>query len=169
MSYLLNAPELKLLINGQVVGYATGLQYRSTQGQKVIYGVDSPLAQEIAQGAAPSIVEGSMVVLRPKGSSPESWGLVTPRTTDENGVFETGENQSNLAGKYAQTALGSGRYSTLELLDRVTGGVILRIFNVMFDSQSWSVSARGIMQGTVSFQGMTLLHSSETGGSNSFF
>ena len=161
MSYLLSAPELKILINGQVAGYATGFQYRSTQGQKPIFGVDSPLAQEIAQGAAPSIVEGSMMVFRPLGASPEKWGLMTPRTIDDTGKQETGDN--------IRTALGSGRYSVVEIIHRKTGDLILRIFHVMFDSQSWSVAARGIMQGTVSFQGMTVLHGTDDSTGNAFF
>jgi hypothetical protein len=145
MSNLITAPELKVRINGVLAGYATGFSYRVTQGQKMTFGVDSPFPQEIAQGAAPSFVEGQFTVLRPQGGSPEAWGFMTPRSSVD-GLTETGDPQS--------TALGSAKYSTIEITNRESDELIIKITHVMFDRQDWQVSARGLMQGSVSFQGV---------------
>lgn len=152
MSSLLTAPEIIVKINGTISGYATGLSFTASQGQKPIFGVDSPFAQEIAQGAAPALVQGSMVVFRPKGASPEAWNIMTPRASAD-GKDEDGNAQT--------TALGSGQYSILELEDRQTNRLILKVGGVMFGIQSWNVQARGIMQGQVQFQGTVLFNSKE--------
>ena len=159
MSFLLAAPELRLRINGVLVGYATGLSYRISQGQKPIFGVDSPLPQELSQGAAPSMIEGSIIVVRPKGGSPENWQLMTPRTGD--GTQETGD--------VTQTALGSAQYSMIEVFDRQTDQLIIRISYVMFSQQDWQVGAGGLMQGSLSFQGIVAYHSAIGPTSGSFF
>ena len=148
-----SAPELRLLINGKVAGYATGLNYRILQGQKLIFGVDSPFPQEIAQGAGPSYAEGSIQVFRTKDGSPEIWGMMTPRTS-EDGVFES--------GSIASTALGSGKYLVLELRERATDKIVLKMTHVMFGSQEWSVTAKQVMTGSVSFQGI-VAHNSDDG------
>jgi len=160
MSKIHNAPELKLYINNQLAGYANDFRYSVVQGQKAFYGVDSPFPQEIAQGAAPSLVEGTMTVFRPKNGSPEAWGFMTPRASKYGSEEDlvTGGFKANGMENPGSTALGSGKYSIIRLEDRKTSKVVANIYFVMFSAQSWSVGARGIMMGTLSFQGMTVDH-----------
>jgi len=160
MSALHNAPELKLFINEKLVGYATGFRYMVTQGQKPIYGVDSPVPQEIAQGANPSIVEGSLTVFRPKNFSPERAGYMSPRTS-RLGISEDGKLGSfapNGKENPGSFALGSARYSTIRLEDRATGKTVMTAYYVMFGSQSWSVGERQVMQGSITFQAIIMDH-----------
>lgn len=160
MSFLLTAPEMKIRINGTLAGYVTGFSYQSSQGQKMVFGVDSPFPQEIAQGAAPSFVEGSFQVVRPKGGSPETWGYMTPRTSSD-GISESGDPSS--------TALGSGRYSTIEIFDRKTDALMFKALYVMFGTQNWRVVVKDVMLGTISFQGITVVHTANSETTGSFF
>ena len=160
MSALQNGPELRLFINERLIGYATGLRYTVTQGQKPIYGVDSPVPQEIAQGAGPSILDGSITVYRPKDSSPEKSAIMTPRTS-RLGISEDGKLGGFLPnGKEApgSFALGSGRYSTIRIEDRLTGKTIMQAYYVMFGSQSWTIGERQVVQGVLTFQGIVTEH-----------
>jgi hypothetical protein len=160
MSKLISAPELKLRINGVDAGYVTSIVYRVTQGQKEIFGVDSPMPQEIAQGAGPVIVQGSITVLRPKGASPEAWGIMTSRSGN-NGVIDTGDRNSSVAG--------AGAYSVVEILDRETDNLLIRITYVMFGIQEWRVQARQVMTGSIGFTGVIAEHHGNTNTKNSFF
>jgi hypothetical protein len=139
---LISAPELIVRVNGKTIGYASGLNWSQTQGQKMTFGVDSPFPQEISQGSAPSFVSGSMTVYRLKNSSPEEQGIIAPRTPGGTPIANT-------------SIQGAAKYSVIELVDRQTKATILRFNGVMFASQSWSVQSRDIVQGVVSFQGIT--------------
>ena len=66
-----NGPE-------RTIGYCTGLTFSVTQGQKMIFGVDSPFPLEIAQAAGPADVRGTVTLFMPKGSNPVTAGLVPP-------------------------------------------------------------------------------------------
>jgi hypothetical protein len=156
----MSAPELKIKINGTVIGYCTAFTYRSSQGQKMTFGVDSPFPQEIAQGASPSFVEGTMELIRPKGGNPESWNFMTPRLSTDGKVED---------GNLTSTALGSAKYSVLEVYDRASDTLMIKIGYVMFGTQSWAVGVKDVMKGTVSFQGIMLQHNNKDETSGSFF
>lgn len=84
ISRIITGPSLLIKIKAEggfetMVGYATDLQINVTQGQKEIFGVDSPFPFEIAQGAAPSMVRGSMAIFILKGTNLETIGLVPYR------------------------------------------------------------------------------------------
>ena len=51
----------------KTIGFARNLNFSVSQGQKVTYVVDSIIPAEIAQGAAPSFVKGSLNVFFPEG------------------------------------------------------------------------------------------------------
>src|SRR5215469_14851307 len=71
----------------RVIGYASGLTFRVTQGQKEIFTVDSPFPQEIAQGLGQSMVRGNMALFLPKGQTLESLGLVPFRLRNKDTTY----------------------------------------------------------------------------------
>lgn len=156
---LLAGPRLKIRINGIIAGYISDFNYTVNQGQKLTYGVDSPFPVEVAQGGTASSVSGSMAVWRPVGTSPETWGLLSARSGDSvaSAVTDSGTPQGSM--------LGTAQYSTIEILDRQSETILVTIIDVMFSSQSWSVAQRGLMRGTVEFQGRFVVHPSPNGGS----
>ena len=126
----------------------------------MFFGVDSPFPQEIGQGAAPSFVEGVLELYRPKGGAPETWNFMSHRASTD------GKTED---GNLTTTALGSAKYSVLEIYDRATDNLMIRIGYVMFGNQSWSVTVKDVMKGSVSFQGIVLAHSNQDESSGSFF
>jgi hypothetical protein len=143
MSDIQSAPDLRVMINGRLYGYATALNYTITQGQKPILTVDSAFPAEIAQGASTSMIEGQLTIFKMKGSSPEAAGFIGARTGTNGQSTDPTDSQ-----------LGAALYSVLEIYDRLSNNPILKAYYVMFGSQSWSVQAKNIMQGTVTFQGI---------------
>lgn len=123
--------------SSKVVGYATGFTYSVTQGQKAIYTVDSPLPAEIAQSAGPSQVRGSLILFLPKGTTPESEGLVAYRT--------------DLAGN---NTMGASGYMTFELYDRATMNLVTALEYCKVGNYTVSMQARGIVQVNLSFEGI---------------
>ena len=147
---IVTAPQIKVYLNSKLVGFASALDYSIAQGGKAIFTVDSPFPQELAQGAAPSFIQGTMTVYRIYEESPESQGLIAPRT-----VNSAGQETSNPF----ETSLGAAKYSTLELKDRTTENTILKAEYVMFNNQQWSIQPRGLVQGSLSFTGILGSHS----------
>ena len=143
MSTIQSAPDLRVMINGKLIGFGSALSYSVSQGQKPILTVDSPFPAEIAQGAAMSMVEGTLTIFKIKGSSPESAGIIGART-DLNG-------QSN---DPSYTTLGAAKYSVLEVYDRLSGNAIIKAYYVMFSTQNWTAQVKNVMQGTLTFQGI---------------
>ena len=160
-----NGPNLIVKINGFVQGYASGLRYQILQGQTPFFGVDSPLPQEIAQGASPSLVSGSFIMFRIVGGSLEKSGIMGTRvggydkapgsatsfapTTPQDSSNSTGQSTST---PYGETYLGAAKYSVIEISDRNSGNMIVKFTYCMFGDVSWSADARGVMTGQVSFQ-----------------
>lgn len=62
----------------RTIGYASGISFTVTQGQKATFVVDTPFAAEIGQGGAPSFIRGTVTLYMPKGSNPVKAGLVPP-------------------------------------------------------------------------------------------
>lgn len=149
-SPLQTSPSMVLRVNGKNIGFVSDLNYSITQGQKAIIGVDSPFPQEIAQGAGVSICQGSMQLFKLKGVSTESAGLVGYRNKNK-------DMQTNMS----ETTLGSARYSIVELVDRENHTLVLKVTNCMFASQSWRIPAKGLMVGSISFQGVFAQHNEE--------
>jgi hypothetical protein len=162
MTKVLTGPELLLVINGKTIGFATNLTYSISQGQKAIMTVDSPFPAEIAQGAGVSMVQGSLSVYRisdeDKKTSLEGIGLIGSRSPDDD----------RMAANLNETQLGAARYSTVEILHRKSKKRLLRIHYTMFGTQQWSVNSKGVMEGSVTFQGILASHTDDE-GTKSFF
>lgn len=121
----------------KVIGFATNFSYTVSNGQKATFVVDSPLPAEIAQSAAGSMVRGSMTLFLPKGTTPESAGLVPFRT--------------NLAG---DNVMAASRYCTWEIFDRFTQAMVLSTEYCKVGTYSVSVAARGVVQMNLTFEGI---------------
>ncbi len=123
----------------KLIGFAKGLTYSVSQGQKVTYTVDSPLPQEIAQGAAPSFVKGALTLYLPKGTTPESVGLV-PYRVDLGG---------NPIGQLS-------RIMHFRVYDRLTGNRIMACEYCKVSTYTVSAVIRGIVEVSLQFDGVLL-------------
>ena len=119
----------------KIIGYCRGLNYSVTQGQKIIHTVDTPFPVEIAQAAAPSMVRGNLVCYLPKGSTPESMGLVPYR------------NDMNMAGS---------KYINIRIYDRLSQTLVMSCDYCKIGGYSVSVMARGIAEISLTFEGFML-------------
>lgn len=120
----------------KTIGFATGLTFTVTQGQKAIYVVDSPFPAETSQAAGPSAVRGSMTMFLPKGSTPESAGLV-PYRTDATG-------QINMAAT---------KYLCFRIYDRVTSSLVLSLDYVKVSQYSMGIRAKTHVTCQIEFEG----------------
>lgn len=128
----------------QTVGYATALQYQVTQGQKTLYGVDSPFPQEIAQAAGPSFVRGTMVIFLPKGTNPELLGLVPYRQAGD------------------QTAFASGsKYMNINLYNRADGTLIMSLNFCKVSGYSVNINSKSLITMNLSFEGVSVTPNSQ--------
>jgi hypothetical protein len=120
-------------INGNVVGFATSITYQRTVGAKVITGIDSPFAAEIAL-AGPYQCTGTMSGFRMRGSG----GL------DGAHIM----NASSVSDYFNQ------QYVSIEIIDRLSGASIVTIYQAMFIADSWSMNAKDIISFTANFIGI---------------
>lgn len=121
----------------KLIGFAKGFTYTVSQGQKTTYTVDSSLPQEIAQGAAPVFVKGQLTVFLPKGTTPESVGLVPYRV--------------NLAGEQIGQLSKSLHY---RIYDRLTGNRVFSAEYCKVSNYTAVIQARGIVEVSMQFDGV---------------
>jgi hypothetical protein len=121
----------------KLIGFASGLNFQVTQGQKPIFVVDSPFPAEIAQAAAPSMVRGSMTLFLPKGSSPEAAGLVAYRTDSMGDIY-------NAASKYLH----------LRIYDRVSTALIYSMDYTKVSGYSVNIRTRSHVQVQLQFESL---------------
>jgi len=121
----------------KTIGFCTNLQYTVTNGQKPIFTVDSPFPAEIAQSASPSMVRGSMTLFLPKGSTPESSGLV-PYRTDE-------QQRSNIAAT---------KYLNLRIYDRLTKQLVMSLDYCKVSQYTVNIRSKSVVTVDMSFEGM---------------
>ena len=128
---LQTAPSLELRIkyengNEKVIAFASNLQFNVVQGQKPIFVVDSPFPAEIANGAAPSYVTGSMTVYLPKGQTMESAGLV-PRSLTEDG---------------SEILAATASYANIMVYDRLSDDLVIGVQGFKCGSYSFNMASR---------------------------
>lgn len=124
-------PGVKLSINGIICGFATGIQYQRSIATKEIYVIDTPLPQEIMPTTYS--VRGTLTGLRIR----DSGGL------DGYGIMDLSD-----LGKYFDL-----KYATIEVVDRATNKTIATIQKVLFDTDSWNISARAPISFSATFKG----------------
>lgn len=123
----------------KTIGYASNLSFSQNLGQRSIYTVDSPFPQEIAQGAGPSHITGSLVLFMPKGSDPIRAGLVTPST--------------NIEVKNGIPVQVLGKYLHWKFYDRFSKELAFSLNDCKVSSWSAQVSAKSVVKVTLSFEG----------------
>lgn len=144
-SRLHTAPNLQLKVAYEasevekLIGYASGLSFTVNNGQKEIYTVDSVAIQELAQGAAPTNVKGSLIVYLPKGSDPIRAGLVAP-------TFDIGTKDDtpvNVTSKYLHW----------KIYDRFTGELVFAINFAKVGVWNMSIGAKQVVKISLQFTG----------------
>lgn len=120
------------------IGFASRLNYSVSNGQKLIFTVDSPFPQEIAHGASQSFVKGTMTVYMLRGESLETMGI-SPYRQDANKAASLGP---------------LSKYFHLRIYDRHTGGKVLSLDWCKVSGYSVDMSIRSITTASVSFEGM---------------
>ena len=148
-SILYTGPNLALKLQydstkvEKLIGYASNFNFSVNTGLKNIYTVDSPLIAEIALGATPMAVTGSITVYLPKGTDPMRAGLVPP-------VVERGNS--------GEVALARSRAAHWRIYDRATQELVFGIDFCKVSSFSMSVQAKGVVQVQIQFTGTTPLY-----------
>lgn len=138
-------PSLKLKVSyanpdadEKTIGFASNLQFSVNQGQKPIFTVDSPYPAELAQGAAPQMVQGTMTIYLLRGMDPVKAGLVPPSSS-----------QLNYAPVHAYST-----HLNWRIYDRFSGELAWAINNVKVSSWSVNVTAKQVVTAQLTFQGM---------------
>lgn len=144
ISKVITGPALRIKIKPedgfeQLIGFATDLQINIDQGQKAIFGVDSPFPFEIAQGAAPSMVRGTMVVYMLKGTNLESMGLVSYRSDDGRQIISP-----------------NSKYIDINIYDRASGILIYGLKMCKISGYTMSVSSRNVLKCSLRFDGILM-------------
>lgn len=124
------AARAVVYINGKLYSKVTGFRWNSSTPLRAIHGIDNPVAYELAPTVAR--MTGTMALIRTSGDG----GLEGPGIT-------------------AQFAdIPRQKYFTLLLLDRATDTVLFRADQCMVSGQSWDLPVKGLMTGTLDFEGI---------------
>lgn len=123
---------VRLVVNGVIIGFATGLTFTRSTSSKFIYGIDSPYAVEIAKTAYS--VQGTLTGLRIR----DSGGL------DGVGIMD----ESNASAYF------NSKYCVMEIVDRATNKNMFTIQKVIFDQDSWSIQAKQLVSFSANFKGI---------------
>lgn len=142
ISQLYTAPSMSLKVQAdggdeKTIGYCSGISYTTSNGQKMTFGVDSPLPVEISQGSSQSFVRGSMEIYLPKGTTPEKLGLVPYRVDDSNQLY-----------------MVASKYLNIRLYDRATTQRILSIDHCKFGTYTMTIAARSVVRVSMQFEGV---------------
>lgn len=134
-NYTIASAACRLYINGKIIGAATSITYTRDQGVRPIYGIDNPLAQEIAI-TGPYSVRGALSGLKVRFTG----GL------DGLGII----NASTLQEYFNQN------YCTIELVDRKLNRTIGKIDKAIFNVDSVSAAAKDFVTVSAQFIGTFL-------------
>lgn len=143
-SVLHTGPSLKFKVayddgTEKTIGYASGLQYTVQNGQKPLFVVDSVFPADIAQGASPSMVTGTVMLYLPKGMTPESAGMVPYRQTPQGDMY-----------------MPLSRFMHFRLYDRVGSRLIFSADFCKVSSYSVRVQTKGWAMVSLQFEGIFL-------------
>ena len=129
--------HLKCYVNGRILGWASGVKINTRTPVKAIFGIDDSLAVELAPTTY--AVQGTLQIWRGRNQGgAEGLGLVS----------------------FAEKLLLQ-KYFTLELVDRVTDGVVFKAIGCLTTSQDWTISPKGLISGSISFEGMNTSNESD--------
>ncbi len=129
-TYTIPSAAVVLYINGNVYGAVSSFHWTSGTPLKAVNGIDSLLVQELFASSAG--VQGNV-------------GLY--RITSSGGLEGAG-----IVANFDQ--LPSEKYFTLQLVDTRTDQILFQAQQCKVESQSWGVSVRELITGTMSFRGI---------------
>jgi hypothetical protein len=130
---LVNGASTRVVVNSKIVGFATDVSIRRSQGVKAIYGVDVVTPQEIAV-TGPYSVTGTMAGLRVRDiGGHDGFGIVNASTVQD---------------------MLNQKYCVLELVDRANNVTYARVVGVIFDRDSITSSSKNLNTFNASFQGL---------------
>jgi hypothetical protein len=128
---ILTGAGCKVAINGTVIGFATAITWTRSAGTKPIYEIDNNFI--VDQIDTNYMVSGSMSGFRLRGvGNLEAQSIV---------------GLDNVKNVFVRN------FCTIEIIDRLSSKVIASITNVIFDNDSWSVTAKSIIGFNVQFKG----------------
>jgi hypothetical protein len=131
---------LKCSINGVSVGESTSFEFISETPKREIRGLDCPDPYEIAHTTTK--VRGTIGLYRlSRRGGLEGYGIV-----------------SNFHNMHRE------KYVTITLVDRRTDQTVFQCIDAVITSQSWRASARGIMTGSFTFEGISWVNEIESEG-----
>jgi hypothetical protein len=122
--------DCNVYVNGTLFGVASARWSISTN-RKAIWVIDSQLPVELA--ATRSLVSGNIDVFKQHNDAGLEGVGITP----------------------IQDQLSNERYFFLQIVDALSGTMLLQIPKCAVGNQSWSVEARGVLHGTFDFQGIS--------------
>lgn len=134
----------------KIVGYATGITYTVSNGQKATFTVDNPFPAEISHAAGPSYVRGSVTVFMLKGMTLEKAGLVPWRTS---GMASSKDTAPNPGSPDNFVHLAHSTYIHWRLYDRSTGELFMGIDFVKVGQYTVSVQSKAVVRCELQFEG----------------
>jgi len=129
-SFVIPAAATVLRINNQTYGAVNSFQWNSNVSYRAVNGIDQLEAQELIPASVS--VSGSVGLYRITNSG----GL------EGIGVTTTFDNLSAL------------KYFVLQLVDLRVDKILFECRNCVVEGQSWGVSAKGLMTGSLNFKGI---------------
>lgn len=128
---LVSAATLIVYINGERFGRITSFQHSAVTPHKELRGIDEVEAVELVPTT--HAVRGTMGILRTKADGGLEGIGVTARPPQ----------------------LARERYFSVSIIERSTDTVVFSADRCKVEDQNWSVSAKGLMMGQVSFRALT--------------
>lgn len=126
----LRGSDLQIFINGVLFAVATGIRYQMDTGHRSIMGIDQYTPFEIAPG--PCSVKGNIDCTRQyQDGGLEGRGITAP-----------------------EASVMLEKYFSLAVVDRTSDTVILAIDEAIASNQSWTVTPKGMVTGSFSFEGL---------------
>lgn len=129
-SNVLAGAHLKCMVNGKLLGWTTGFQPRISTPVRRAQGIDTNLSFELM--STTYSVSGSMQVFRGRAQGgAEGLGMTA----------------------FARDMLMQ-KYCTIEILDRVSDQVVMKLSGCVVTEQVWNVSPKGLVTGQFSFEAL---------------
>lgn len=122
------------------LGFVINLNLEVSQGQRVIFGVDSPFPVQIAQAAQPSIVRGVMNIVLLKSTTPESLNLIAGRNNAVGDPINIGSH-----------------YIHFRIFDRASRKPIYTIFQAKIGGFNLNIPAQSVVTCQLAFDAAYLV------------
>jgi hypothetical protein len=129
-SVVVTGAKLVLYVNGEVLGRVSEMSWSVETSHRRAYGLDSLTPAELIPQS--TRVHGVIRLIKTaRDGGAEGAGLTAPIPD-----------------------LSRVKYCALMLVDRDTDTVVFRVDRAFVESQGWSAPSRGVVTGTVAFEGM---------------